>query len=175
MLKHPDSPYIRAIGFLYLRYACDPAHVWNYIQDYIYDEEPIHVQAKASSGRRNNNDSTIGGFVRSLFSSTTYYGTIFPRLPTQMERDLAVKLLQAEKVQSRAESHFRDARTMEYFQKLGSNVMATYEDEDNPLQWYHAVVDRVVLRDEDGTQYKHPRFVVTFTEYGNTETVTLGK
>lgn len=176
MLKHPDSPYIRAIGFLYLRYACQPESIWGYIHEFIYDEEPIQVTAKNNSSGRNNN-GTIGGFVRSLFSSSTrdFYGTMLPRLPIHLERELAVKLLQAEKVQSRAESHFRDQRTMEYFQKLGSKVMATYEDEENPLQWYNAVVDRVILRDEDGIMYKHPRFVVTFEEYGNTETVTLGE
>jgi pre-mRNA-splicing factor 38B len=36
-------------------------------------------------------------------------------------------------------------------------------------------VDRVVLRGEDGNLLKHPKYVVTFTEYGNTETVTLGE
>ena len=53
--------------------------------------------------------------------------------------------------------------------------MATYEDEENPLTWYRAEVDRVILRGEDGSALKYPKFVLTFTEYGNTETVSLGE
>jgi pre-mRNA-splicing factor 38B len=182
LLEHRDSPYIRAIGFLYLRYACDPSHVFKWIEPFLYDDEPIQVRAsrKGAAGGRggssNGTDSTIGEFVRSLFSSTSrdYYGSILPRLPIEIEREIQVKLLQAEKVQKRAETHLRNRFTMDYFQKLGSRVMATYEDEENPLQWYTAVVDRVILRDDNGP-LKFPKFIVTFTEYGNTETVTLGE
>lgn len=184
MLNHKDSPYIRAIGFLYLRYNCDPDILFQWLDPYLYDDEPIQVRAKKAIAGHNRGgeskkgtDHTIGSFVRSLLSTTSrdYCGTILPRLPIQIERDIQVKLLQAEKMQTRAESHFRNKRTMEYFQKLASKVMATYEDEENPLQWYKAEVDRVILRGDDGNLLKYPKFVVTFTEYGNTETVTLGE
>lgn len=181
MLDHCDSPYIRAVGFLYLRYACDPTLVFQWIQTYLYDDEPIQIKAPkgsfGGSGRGGNASAgnTIGDFVRMIFSSRDYYGTMLPRLPVHLERDIQVQLLQAEKVQKRAMIHFQNKRTMEHFQKLGSEVMATYEDEENALTWYKAVVDRVVLRAEDGSPLKYPKFVVTFTEYGNTETVTLGE
>jgi pre-mRNA-splicing factor 38B len=181
MLSHADSPYIRATGFLYLRYTCEPEHLFKWFQPYLYDEEPIQVTAgkKTAGGGRNHHGQgeTIGTFVRSLLSSTNrdYYGTMLPRLPIQIERDVQVQLLKAEKVQKRAESHFRNKSTMDYFQKLGSKIMATYEDDENALQWYQAEIDRVVLRGEDGNLLKHPKFVVTFTQYGNTETVFLGE
>ena len=136
LLDHRDSPYIRAIGFLYLRYACDPTQIFGWIQPYLYDDEPVQVLANKKGARGGSNSdgsgSTIGEFVRSIFSSTSYHGTTFPRLPIQIERDLQVKLLQADKVQKRAETHFRNKTTMEYFQNLGSRVMATYEDEEKP-------------------------------------------
>lgn len=184
MLNHQDSPYIRAIGFLYLRYTCDPPQLFKWFEPYLFDDEPIQVRASkkavnrgGSRGGEHDTDNTIGTFVRSLLSSTSreYCGTMLPRLPIQIERDIQVSILQAEKIQKRAETHFRNKKTMETFQKLGSSVMATYEDEENPLTWYRAEVDRVVLRGEDGQLLKHPKFVVTFTEYGNTETVTLGE
>lgn len=182
MLDHKDSPYIRAIGFLYLRYTCDPAHLFRWYKAYLFDDEPIEVSAKKTAipgrgrGGSSAGEPTIGSFVRSLLSADRdFHGTMLPRLPVQIERDMQVRLLQAEKVQRRAEAHSRDKKTMDLFQKLGSKVMATYEDEDNPLRWYTAEVDRVVLRREDGSLFKHPRFVVTFTEYGNTETVLLGE
>ncbi|XP_030952944.1 pre-mRNA splicing factor SR-like 1 isoform X3 [Quercus lobata] len=41
LLKHTDSPYIRCIGFLYLRYAADPKTLWNWFEPYVKDEEVL--------------------------------------------------------------------------------------------------------------------------------------
>jgi len=174
LLNHADSPYIRAIGFLYLRYAGDPASVYKWIEPYLYDEEPI--QARASSAKQHGSTETMGEYVRRLFTDKNYCGTILPRLPIQIERDIQVKLLQAEKIEERAKKHASDSRTMNYFQKLGAKVMALYGDEENPVQWYEALVDRVITTDPETNQrLRHPKFIVTFPEYGNTETVTLGE
>ena len=178
LLDHPDSPYIRAIGFLYLRYAGDPKTVLRWIEPYLYDDEPISVGANASKknhrGRRE--PDTVGDFVRKIFSDRDYYGTMLPRLPTEIERDIQVNLLLAEKIQNRAKKHLANHDTMSHFQKIGSKVMALYGDDENPTTWYEAVVDRVITRNEETSQpYKVPKFIVTFPEYGNTETVTLGE
>ena len=170
-LKHVDSPYIRGIGFLYLRYAGPPDQAWKWVQPYLQDEEEIKVE-----GGHRASAMSMGEFVRNLFSQREYYGTPLPRLPVAIERDLQVKFLQAEKVSERAAQHFKNADRMKHFQTLGSQVMALYGDEENPIEWYKAVVDRVIVGDESsGVELKYPRFVVTFSEYGNTETVTLGE
>ncbi len=174
LLNHTDSPYIRAIGFLYLRFVGDPKCLYKWIEPYLYDDEPI--QAKASSAKQFGSSETMGEYIRRLFTDKNYYGTILPRLPIHMEREIQVKLLQAEKVEERAKKHATNPRTMSCFQKLGAKVMALYGDEENPVQWYQAVVDRVITTNpETMQQLRHPKFVVTFPEYGNTETVTLGE
>ncbi|KAL3934541.1 MAG: hypothetical protein SGBAC_009768 [Bacillariaceae sp.] len=172
LLDHVDSPFIRAIGFLYLRYAGDPKTVWNWIEPYLYDEEPVQIEASASK-----RPETIGDFVRMLYGNrNNYHGTILPRLPIQLEREIKVKLLQAEKIEQRAQRHLADPKTMDYFKKLGSKCQALYGDEDNPITWYDAVVDRVINTDEKTMEpLRAPKFVVHFPEYGNTETVSLGK
>lgn len=182
LLDHVDSPYIRGIGFLYLRFAGEPKTIWKWIDPYLYDDEPITVTAtvnknKTQRNRQQQNETTIGDFVRRLFSSERdYYGTMLPRIPIQVERELQVKLLFAERIQERVKKHISNRKTMDYFQTLGSRVMALYGDEENPIQWYEAVVDRVVTRNEETSrQLETPKFTVTFTEYGNTETVTLGE
>ena len=179
LLDHPDSPYIRGIGFLYLRYAGDPKTVYDWIEPYLYDDEPIDVTAnsnKNNNRRHQKEPETIGDFVRKLFSERDFYGTMLPRLPIHIERDIQVKLLLAEKIQNRAKKHLSNSETMKYFQTLGSHVMALYGDEENPTTWYEAVVDRVITRNEEtGQPLKTPKFVVTFPEYGNTEVVTLGE
>ena len=169
-LKHPDSPYIRAIGFLYLRFAGPPDQILHWIEPYFFDNEPIQVE-----GGQRAPTSTIGEFVRNIFDARDFFGTPLPRFPLQIERDIRVRLLTAEKVANRAAKHFKDQHTMRHFQTLGSQVMALYGDEENPTTWYKAVVDRVISVDEAGFALTHPKFVVTFTEYGNTETVNLGE
>jgi hypothetical protein len=65
---------------------------------------------------------------------------------------------------------------MDYFTTLGSKVQALYEDDQNPVAWYPAVIDRVMTVDDvTGIKLRYPKFVVTFTEYGNTEIVSLGE
>lgn len=170
-LSHADSPYIRAIGFLYLRYVGVPEDVWRWIEPYLYDQEELEVEA----GHRAK-PITMGAFVRRLFADREYYGTTLPRYPLAVERELQAKLLAADKVAERAERHFKDQSRMRYFQTLGSQVMALYGDDENPVTWYKAIVDRVLEEDPTtGAPLKHPKFVVTFPEYGNTETVHLGE
>lgn len=171
LLDHVDSPYIRAIGFLYLRYAGDPKTVWKWIEPYLYDDEPIQIQANVAKQQE-----TIGDFVRMAFSKRDYCGTMLPRLPIQLEREIQVKLLQAEKVQERAQKNASNRQTMEHFKKLGSKCMALYGDEENPVQWYDAVIDRVITTNPETLQpLRNPKFIVTFPVYGNTETVALGE
>mmetsp|Transcript_26894 Transcript_26894/g.63178 ORF Transcript_26894/g.63178 Transcript_26894/m.63178 type:complete len:406 (-) Transcript_26894:232-1449(-) len=181
LLDHVDSPYIRGIGFLYLRFAGEPSSIWGWIEPYLYDDEPIVVAEKSAKSRahqgQKTKDETIGDFVRRIFSTERdFHGTMLPRLPIQIERDLQDKLAFAKRIQSRAEKHLLDRKAMEYFKTLGSRVMALYGDDENPITWYEGVVDRVVLRDELTSRHlTAPKFVVTFPEYGNTETVTLGE
>lgn len=172
-LNHPDSPYIRGIGFLYLRFAGMPDQVLRWIEPYFHDEEEFVVEA-ASAKRAKT--ITMGQFVRDLFASREFYGTPLPRFPLDAERIIKVRLLQAEKVAERAAHHFKNQQRMNYFGTLGNQIMALYGDDHNPLAWYKAVIDRVITRDQDtGLALKYPRYVVTFTEYGNTETITLGE
>mmetsp|Transcript_20243 Transcript_20243/g.58068 ORF Transcript_20243/g.58068 Transcript_20243/m.58068 type:complete len:390 (+) Transcript_20243:480-1649(+) len=171
MLDHVDSPYIRCIGFLYLRYAVEPSLIFSYMGPYLYDDEPVQIRANPA-----HPEGTVGEFVRQLLKSMDYYGTLLPRLPVQIERDIKVKLVEAEDVERRAKANMSDRSKMEHFRRVGSAVRALYGDEENPVTWYDAVVDRVLTHDDaTGEPLVRPKFIVTFTEYGNTETVRIGE
>lgn len=45
LMDHGDSPYIRAMGFMYVRYMMDPATFWDWFEPYLSDEEEIDVKA----------------------------------------------------------------------------------------------------------------------------------
>lgn len=81
ILKHPDSPYIRAIGFLYLRYAGDPKTLWNWFEPYIKDEEEF---SPGSDGRM----TTMGVYVRDLLLGQYYFDTLLPRIPVPVLRQI---------------------------------------------------------------------------------------
>ena len=49
MLGHKDSPYIRAVGFLYLRFVCEPKQIWSWFEPYVSDKEAITVEQKGGS------------------------------------------------------------------------------------------------------------------------------
>ncbi|KAI0491641.1 hypothetical protein KFK09_025901 [Dendrobium nobile] len=85
LLKHPDSPYIRAIGFLYLRYVADPKTLWGWCDPYIKDEEEF---SPGSNGRM----TTMGIYVRDLLLGQYYFDTLFPRVPVPVLRQITGNL-----------------------------------------------------------------------------------
>ena len=91
-LQHPDLPYIWALGFLYIQFAGSPKTMWEWIEPYLYDDKPLKVQANAAK-QGSLAESTVGNFVRSIFSTRNYCGTLLPRMPIQIKRKLQVKLL----------------------------------------------------------------------------------
>ncbi|KAF0739508.1 hypothetical protein AaE_008792, partial [Aphanomyces astaci] len=45
LLKHVDSPFIRCVGFLYLRYTCDPELLWEWYEPFLDDEEEFNASS----------------------------------------------------------------------------------------------------------------------------------
>lgn len=39
LITHVDSPYIRALGFMFIRYCQPPAKLWDWMEPYLEDEE----------------------------------------------------------------------------------------------------------------------------------------
>mmetsp|Transcript_3268 Transcript_3268/g.6784 ORF Transcript_3268/g.6784 Transcript_3268/m.6784 type:complete len:355 (+) Transcript_3268:495-1559(+) len=166
ILAHPDSPYIRAIGFLYLRYATNPATLWGWMKPYLYDTEKMKSGASARSA-----EITIGEFARGLLTDNSYHGTVLPRLPNA--REIKVQLLLAEENESRAQAHMRSGAVRQFVE--GVEVRALYGDEENPTTWYDAVIQKVETKDEHGEPLGRDRYTVHFPEYENTELVFLGE
>lgn len=45
LMSHTDSPYIRALGFMYIRYTQPPADLYDWYEEYLQDEEEMDVKA----------------------------------------------------------------------------------------------------------------------------------
>ncbi|KAF8727024.1 hypothetical protein HU200_019519 [Digitaria exilis] len=85
LLKHPDSPYIRAIGFLYLRYVADAKTLWTWYEPYLRDDEEF---SPGSNGRM----TTMGVYVRDLILGQYYFDSLLPRIPLPVTRQVTANL-----------------------------------------------------------------------------------
>ncbi|XP_050092838.1 pre-mRNA-splicing factor 38B [Anopheles aquasalis] len=88
LLTHGDSPYIRALGFMYLRYTQPPADLFDWYEPYLIDDEEIDV--KAGGGQT----MTIGQMIRQWLTKLDWFSTLFPRIPVPIQKQIDVKLEQ---------------------------------------------------------------------------------
>ncbi|XP_033732794.1 pre-mRNA-splicing factor 38B-like [Pecten maximus] len=86
LITHQDSPFIRGLGFMYIRYTQDPKELWDWYEPYLEDEEEIDV--KAGGGHV----MPIGEMIRQWMTKLEWYSTLFPRIPVPVQKDLMQKL-----------------------------------------------------------------------------------
>ncbi|KAJ7375833.1 PRP38 pre-mRNA processing factor 38 domain-containing protein B [Desmophyllum pertusum] len=49
LITHADSPYIRALGFMFIRYCQPPAKLWEWMEPYLEDEESIMIEKETKT------------------------------------------------------------------------------------------------------------------------------
>jgi len=159
MLDTNDNPLVRAIGFLYLRYATPPKDLWKWYEKYLEDEEEFCPSADKTM------KMTMGSFCTKLLVDMAYFGTTLPRIPVPIERRMKVLLLLLQERQKRRRANYR-LQDHGHFHP-GAKIRAIYGDDENEPAWYDAVIDS---KDTNVVN----KYWVTFPEYGNSECVDLG-
>ncbi|KAB7507760.1 Pre-mRNA-splicing factor 38B [Armadillidium nasatum] len=86
LINHSDSPYIRGLGFMYIRFTQPPADLWEWFESYLEDEEEIDVRAGGGQ------TCTIGQMVRHMLTKLEWHSTLFPRIPVPIQKDIEKKL-----------------------------------------------------------------------------------
>ncbi|KAL5276323.1 PRPF38B family protein [Megaselia abdita] len=86
LLNHTDSPYIRGLGFMYLRYTLPPGDLYEWYEDYLQDEEEIDV--KAGGGQT----MTMGQMVYQFMTKLDWFSTLFPRIPVPIQKQIESKV-----------------------------------------------------------------------------------
>ena len=157
-LLSSNFPQLRCLGYLYLRYVCPPADLWRWCEAGLYDD----IQSIPGS------DQALNRWLRKLLTDQKYYGTILPRIPVLIDRDIRVKLILVDEADARAK---KNARLLPL--ENGPTIKAIYADDANEPAWYTAVID---APDDANTSKppEHAKFWVTFPEYGNTELLRIG-
>lgn len=91
LINNSQSVYLRGMGFLFIRYTQPPADLWAWMEPYLDDEEEI--DPKAGGGDRMN----IGTIVRVMLNKLDFYGTLFPRIPVPIQKEIEEKFRQRRK------------------------------------------------------------------------------
>uniref|UniRef100_A0A336MJ80 Pre-mRNA-splicing factor 38 n=1 Tax=Culicoides sonorensis TaxID=179676 RepID=A0A336MJ80_CULSO len=86
LMNHGDSPYIRGLGFMYIRYTQPPGDLFDWYSDYLQDDEEIDV--KAGGGQV----MTIGQMLRLFLTKLDWFSTLFPRIPVPIQKQIEQKL-----------------------------------------------------------------------------------
>jgi pre-mRNA-splicing factor 38B len=86
MVNSTQSVYLRGMGFIYIRYTQPPADLWAWLSPYLDDDEEIDPRSGGGDSM------TIGQFSRTLFQKLDWYGTLFPRIPIPIQKDIDQKL-----------------------------------------------------------------------------------
>ncbi|GLG98499.1 uncharacterized protein GBIM_05140 [Gryllus bimaculatus] len=88
LLTHPDSPYIRGLGFMYVRYTQPPQDLWDWYEPYLDDAEELDV--KAGGGQM----MTIGDMLRAFLTKLEWFSTLFPRIPVPIQQKLEKMMME---------------------------------------------------------------------------------
>ena len=81
-MNHADSPYIRALGFMYVRYTQNPQDLYSWYADYLDDEEEIDVRAGGGMMMK------IGQMLRHWLIRLEWFDTLFPRIPVPIQKEI---------------------------------------------------------------------------------------
>lgn len=81
MIDAGETPYIRALGFLYLRYGAEAKTLWWWFAKYLRDEQVFAPSAADPTAK-----VSMGTFCRDLLLDQYYFETIFPRIPETVRR-----------------------------------------------------------------------------------------
>ncbi|KII64837.1 Pre-mRNA-splicing factor 38B [Thelohanellus kitauei] len=111
MLNHRDSPYIRGVGFMFIRYCAPPETLWKWFQRYLDDQEEI--DPRANGGR----PMTIGTMIRNMLTELDWYGTLFPRIPLQIQKQIDSEIDEHDEQSKKDHRDYKESRTEKHKHK----------------------------------------------------------
>ena len=154
LLDHGDSTYIRALGALYVRYACPPEQLWRWLGDYADDLEEF------APGLDKTRTTTFGEYCLGLLTDLQYYTTMLPRIPVPVMRTIKVELGLFEEMVRRGK---KNSRYLDFLQP-GAVVRAIFRDEGKDPAWHEATVVSRIEPYEGAPEGTLPTFRVQFSE-----------
>mmetsp|Transcript_20907 Transcript_20907/g.33720 ORF Transcript_20907/g.33720 Transcript_20907/m.33720 type:complete len:427 (-) Transcript_20907:241-1521(-) len=153
MLSQKDAPFVRALGFLFLRFAAPADQLLEWFEPYFFDMEQFRPLEESSK------PWTLGAWIESLLEESKFGGVILPRFPYKIEQSLRSRIDLLREERKRFDRNFtRKERFV-----AGTKVEALYSEDG---KWYAAEV----VGPAEGEGY----IIVHFTAYEDQGVVSLG-
>ncbi|SCM03013.1 pre-mRNA-splicing factor 38B, putative [Plasmodium chabaudi chabaudi] len=153
LIDNKESCYVRACGFLYLRYVHCPSNLWMWFEPYMLDDDEFTISADKRKL------VTIGEYVQSLLYDDKYFNTVLPRLPIKIKNIYGARLMLMSDHRKR---HKKNKEQISKFVK-GEHIMAYVNGE-----WEKGEIGGIV------NQAKEKVFVRIRKIDGNEKIVHLG-
>ncbi|VDN91591.1 unnamed protein product [Brugia pahangi] len=103
MINNSDSPYIRGIGFMYIRFCQPPQDLWAWMEPYLDDEEQIDPRSGGGDVM------VMAQVVKMMLTKLDWYGTLFPRIPVPIQKEIELKFREKAKLDYQREHGDREA------------------------------------------------------------------
>ncbi|CAL2044164.1 unnamed protein product [Caenorhabditis brenneri] len=107
MLNSRQSVYIRGIGFMYIRYTQPPADLWYWLEPYLDDDSEIDPRSGGGDLM------SFGQMVRTMINKLDWYGTLFPRIPVPIQKEIDEKFAERKKQQLMEEEEWQAGNSSE--------------------------------------------------------------
>lgn len=161
LLENADSPFIRCVGFLFIRYGMAHMEAVNWLEEYLLDDEEFKPSLEAEW------TTTIGEFVEGLLSSDKPHGLLLPRFPHSMKRIVEERLAplgqyrkrtlankaiidtyreRNVKVEAMSNGDWLDGRIIELDDSIPSRIKVRIQLEDRSEESIH--IGMVILADQ---------------------------
>lgn len=110
MLQYKEQPIVKIMGLLYIRFGLEPAEQWEYFEMCLKDTTSVKV--------KNNSEEkvyvtiifalfilllnrTVAEFVANIVKDHKALGTMFPRIPVNIQKEWMTKITEWEKTQEK--------------------------------------------------------------------------
>lgn len=103
LINHADSPYIRGLGFMYIRFCQPPEDLYDWFKDFLDDAEMVDLRAGGGKS------TSIGEMCKLMLTRQEWFGTLFPRIPHSIQKILDGKMQEyAEQTTTQSTDHSID-------------------------------------------------------------------
>lgn len=137
LIDSSESPFVRCVGFLFVRFGLDPSQLWTWLGEYVLDDEEFKPSKEAEWV------TTIGEYVEALLSQDRYYTIIFPRVPMSTKRQLEAKLAQVAQYRKRTQAN---CQLLDVYRQGDVRIEACPDDNDWVTGWVVQLDDSVKTR-----------------------------
>lgn len=150
LLESEQSVYTRCAGFLFVRFGLAPDQLWNWIGEYVLDDENFKVN------KGNESSTTIGEFVEGLLVDDRYFDVVLPRLPVSAKKRMDAHLAHVPQYRKRAQAN---KKLLDVYRQRGVQIEICLRDGEwqaaetlGFVQGSSRPMVRVKLEDKDSTE-----------------------